>query len=310
MAAVEGRRAGGAARPGALRRSPRACAWSRCCCTRGCPSRPSGCSTALGRRGPLAGERAARRRRRGRHDRRAGPALPQGRGARALGRRRPAAMVDTHCHLDSCEPPDAELVERARAAGVTRIATVGMHGESIRRARGRGATSTRRSWRSWAATRTTARGSATADLEEIEGAAARPPRARDRRDGARLLPRPRPARRPAARVRGPARPGRARSGCPWSSTRAPPRRTRSRSSPSAPRDAHGDPALLLGPRRGSTRRGARLPVLVRRQRDLPEGRGPAGRCPRRCRPSCCWWRPTRPTSARSRCAASPTSPPT
>ena len=43
-------------------------------------------------------------------------------------------MVDTHCHLDSCEPPDAELVERARTAGVTRIATVGMHGESIRRA--------------------------------------------------------------------------------------------------------------------------------------------------------------------------------
>ena len=43
-------------------------------------------------------------------------------------------MVDTHCHLDSCEPPDAELVERARAAGVTRIATVGMHGDSIRRA--------------------------------------------------------------------------------------------------------------------------------------------------------------------------------
>ncbi len=43
-------------------------------------------------------------------------------------------MVDTHCHLDSCEPPDADLVERARAVGVTRIATVGMHGESIRRA--------------------------------------------------------------------------------------------------------------------------------------------------------------------------------
>ncbi|HEY2602825.1 MAG TPA: TatD family hydrolase [Thermoleophilaceae bacterium] len=40
-------------------------------------------------------------------------------------------MVDTHCHLDSCKPPDSELVERARAAGVTRLATVGMHGESI-----------------------------------------------------------------------------------------------------------------------------------------------------------------------------------
>jgi TatD DNase family protein len=40
-------------------------------------------------------------------------------------------MVDTHCHLDSCKPPDSELVERARAAGVTRLATVGMHDESI-----------------------------------------------------------------------------------------------------------------------------------------------------------------------------------
>lgn len=40
-------------------------------------------------------------------------------------------MVDTHCHLDSCKTPAAELVERARAAGVTRLATVGMHDESI-----------------------------------------------------------------------------------------------------------------------------------------------------------------------------------
>ena len=40
-------------------------------------------------------------------------------------------MVDTHCHLDSCAPPDAELVERARAAGVTRIATVGTGPGSI-----------------------------------------------------------------------------------------------------------------------------------------------------------------------------------
>jgi TatD DNase family protein len=43
-------------------------------------------------------------------------------------------VVDTHCHLDACEPPDAELVERARAAGVTRLATVGTDGESIERA--------------------------------------------------------------------------------------------------------------------------------------------------------------------------------
>ncbi|HEU0025355.1 MAG TPA: TatD family hydrolase [Thermoleophilaceae bacterium] len=43
-------------------------------------------------------------------------------------------MVDTHCHLDFCEPPDRELVERARAAGITRIATVGTDGPSMGRA--------------------------------------------------------------------------------------------------------------------------------------------------------------------------------
>jgi cytochrome P450 len=43
-------------------------------------------------------------------------------------------VVDTHCHLDSCKPPDAELVERAAAAGVRRIATVGMDTPTIERA--------------------------------------------------------------------------------------------------------------------------------------------------------------------------------
>ncbi len=43
-------------------------------------------------------------------------------------------MVDTHCHLDSCKPPDAELVANARAAGINRLATVGMNDESIERA--------------------------------------------------------------------------------------------------------------------------------------------------------------------------------
>ena len=45
-------------------------------------------------------------------------------------------MIDTHCHLDACEPPDGLLVERAREAGVTRIATVGTDGPSIERALG------------------------------------------------------------------------------------------------------------------------------------------------------------------------------
>jgi TatD DNase family protein len=43
-------------------------------------------------------------------------------------------VVDTHCHLDACEPPDRELVDRARQAGVTRLATVGTDATSIGRA--------------------------------------------------------------------------------------------------------------------------------------------------------------------------------
>jgi TatD DNase family protein len=43
-------------------------------------------------------------------------------------------VIDTHCHLDACEPPVAELVGRALAAGVARIATVGMTGPSIEHA--------------------------------------------------------------------------------------------------------------------------------------------------------------------------------
>ena len=43
-------------------------------------------------------------------------------------------MVDTHCHLDRCDPPDAELIERAREAGLSRLATVAIDGGSIERA--------------------------------------------------------------------------------------------------------------------------------------------------------------------------------
>jgi TatD DNase family protein len=43
-------------------------------------------------------------------------------------------VIDSHCHLDYCEPPAAEVVGRARAAGVGRMATVGTDGESIKHA--------------------------------------------------------------------------------------------------------------------------------------------------------------------------------
>jgi TatD DNase family protein len=43
-------------------------------------------------------------------------------------------VIDSHTHLDSCEPPNAELVAAAERAGVTRILTVGMDSASCRSA--------------------------------------------------------------------------------------------------------------------------------------------------------------------------------
>jgi TatD DNase family protein len=43
-------------------------------------------------------------------------------------------VIDTHCHLDHCDAGTGELVERARAAGLVRLATVGTEAASIERA--------------------------------------------------------------------------------------------------------------------------------------------------------------------------------
>jgi TatD DNase family protein len=43
-------------------------------------------------------------------------------------------VIDSHTHLDFCEPPNAELVARASEAGVTRIVTVGTTGAACRAA--------------------------------------------------------------------------------------------------------------------------------------------------------------------------------
>jgi TatD DNase family protein len=43
-------------------------------------------------------------------------------------------VIDSHTHLDSCEPSDAELVAAAAEAGVTRMITVGTTGASCRAA--------------------------------------------------------------------------------------------------------------------------------------------------------------------------------
>jgi TatD DNase family protein len=43
-------------------------------------------------------------------------------------------VIDSHTHLDFCEPPNTELVAAATEAGVTRILTVGTDGASCRAA--------------------------------------------------------------------------------------------------------------------------------------------------------------------------------
>jgi TatD DNase family protein len=43
-------------------------------------------------------------------------------------------VIDSHTHLDLCEPPDAQLVAAAEAAGVKRMLTVGVDGASCRAA--------------------------------------------------------------------------------------------------------------------------------------------------------------------------------
>src|SRR5207237_8350651 len=64
--------------------------------------------------------------------------LPTGRAAPARrpsrGSRSARSVVDSHTHLELCDPPDAELVEAAAEQGVNRIVTVGIDGASCRAA--------------------------------------------------------------------------------------------------------------------------------------------------------------------------------
>ncbi|HEX6391339.1 MAG TPA: TatD family hydrolase [Solirubrobacteraceae bacterium] len=41
-------------------------------------------------------------------------------------------MIDSHTHLDVCDPPNAELVAAAEQAGVTKLLTIGMNAETNR----------------------------------------------------------------------------------------------------------------------------------------------------------------------------------
>ena len=211
-------------------------------------------------------------------------------------------MIDTHAHL---EPEEAgEVLDRARAAGVSRVVTVATTIDGAREAlsvatenaactRASGSIRTRPAGRSPPAGR-------------ASRAVCRPARRRGRRDRARLLPRLCAARRAATSVRGAPR---ARLGA-RQARRDPHSRSRRRHRPRALRlRRHGDPPLLLVA--GAARPGARARVVrvVRRQRDLPEGTRAARGRRARSRPAAFSPRPTARTSRRSLSAGGGTSRP-
>src|SRR5919112_3445829 len=256
-------------------RWPRAFVWSRCCCTRSSRDRRSGCSPrsaartcpwtthAWGRslaapRSPRSGSSfrgwspgSARRldgRRRGRHALSPGP-------LRSARRR-----VDRTGQSGGAEPArhgrDQQRCDRARIAG---------GGGSRRRVRDRGPPPARdRRLR-----RRRSRG------DRADGG--QPERVRDRRDRPRLLPRSRTAGGPASRLRRAAGAGAATR----TAGRDPHARRGGRHLRHPPRArrhaARRDPALLLRPRAPRRVRRARLPLLLRGERDLPEGNRPPGR---------------------------------
>ena len=82
-------------------------------------------------------------------------------------------MIDSHTHLDLCEDPDSELVERAVAAGVTKMLTVGTDGSTCRAALG-AAEAFPQVWAAVGRHPNYAKGFDDADLAELEALAEHP----------------------------------------------------------------------------------------------------------------------------------------
>ena len=210
------------------------------------------------------------------------------------------AMVDTHCHLGICEPPDEELVAAAAAAGVTRMLTVGVDEAGSREA----IAAAERFDSVWACVGrhpNNAGGFDDEDAAEIERLARHPRCAAVGETGLDFYrDRSEPAdQRHAFKAHiGIAR----RVGKPLvihvrdSATTSDgealardvrdPRRRGGR--------GDGDPALLLGAGLPGARGGrAGVVLLVRRQRHLPERRASCARRRGRFPTTCCWSRRTR-----------------
>ena len=212
-------------------------------------------------------------------------------------------MIDSHTHLFLCDGAEADVVAAAAEAGVGRMLTVGLDAETNAAAI---AAAERHEAVFAAVGRHPNEATGFDDETAAEIARLGGPRegAGDRRDRARLLPRHRGPGRPAPRLRRPDR-DRHRARPADRDPRPRPRRRqrRGRRDLRHPRRQGrrppGDPALLLGPRAGRRRDRARLALLLRRQRHLPEREGAALRRRQGPRATCSWSRPTPPTSRRS-----------
>ncbi len=224
-------------------------------------------------------------------------ALPAGRRA---GDRR---VTDTHAHLDACDVPPAELLERARSVGVTRVVTIGTGIDSCRRALAiadddPGVVAALGIDPHRAATPEARRVEELRELLAHPRAVAVGETGLDGHHGAESLG--------EQRVLFDAQLALAEElGLPVViHSRAASRRDGGR-----PRavSRNGRPALLLGARPARAGARARLLRVVRRERHLPEGRRRSGSPPPSSRRIACSRRPTARTSLRSRSAADRTS---
>lgn len=83
-------------------------------------------------------------------------------------------MIDSHTHLSSCAPDDAQPVAAAREAGVTRILTVGMDEETWPQAIAAADAFDEVFWQRWGRHPNMAEGFDDAALETLRGLAAHP----------------------------------------------------------------------------------------------------------------------------------------
>ena len=117
-------------------------------------------------------------------------------------------MIDTHAHLDACADPADVLVERARAAGVDRIVTIGTGDRASQPALALGRPSTTACSPALGIDPHQAAGDEAERLDELRRLARASEGGRRRRDRPRQLPPLRLADAAAGAVRRPARAGR------------------------------------------------------------------------------------------------------